>query len=183
MHEVTILKIRKGLLWRTSASCLLIFDYFLFSTGNPSVTYSILGGWFWITLIAIVMIIASYVPSSFRGKEARPFFVLLFVVGVFSVLFLVSSFYAREFASARLEAEIGSFVRDPVHSKADVSNEERQLMVKLESQKYSIERETFIPTFRRMDYSFTTEAGDKYRLIMTMRWNGTPVISLRCVDS
>ena len=183
MHEVTSLRISRGFLWRTSASCLLIFDYFLFSTGNPSITYSILGGWFWITLIAAVMIIASYVPSSFRGKEARPFLVLLFIVGVFSVLLLVASSYAREFADVRLEAEISSFVKDPNSSKADVSNEGRQLMVEIRNQRYSMVRETFITTFRRMDYLFKTETGTKYRLIMMMSWNGTPQISFRRVES
>jgi hypothetical protein len=46
-----------------------------------------------------------------------------------------------------------------------------------------MERETFIPTFRRLDYLFRVETGTKYRLIMTMSWNGTPEISLRRVDS
>jgi hypothetical protein len=183
MREVMSPKIIKGFLWRAVVSCLLIFDYFLFTTGNFSITYSVLGGWFWITLIAAAMVIASYVPASFKGKEAGPFFVLLLVVGVLSVTFLVISPYAREFAGARLQAEISSFVKDPINSKADVSNEERQLMVKLESQKYSMERETFISTFRRMDYLLKTETGGKYRLMMTMRWNGTPVISLRHVDN
>lgn len=177
------LKISKGFLWRTSVSCLLIFDYFLSTTGNPSITYSVLGGWFWITLIAAVMIVASYVPASFKGREAKPFFVLLFIAGVFSVALFVASPYATGFAAARMEAQIRSFMKDPINSKAVVSNEERQLMVKLESQKYSMERENFIPTFRSMDYLFKTETGEKYRLIMTMSWNGTPVISLRRVDT
>lgn len=176
-------KISKGFLWRTAVSCLLIFDYFLFTTGNPSITYSVLGGWFWITLIAAVMIVSSYVPPSFSGNEARPFFILLLIVGVLSVTLLVASPYAREFAGARLQAEISSFVKDPINSKVDVSNEERQLMVKLESQKYSMKREIFIPTFRRMDYLFKTETSEKYRLIMTMSWDGTPIISLRRVDT
>jgi hypothetical protein len=183
MHEVMSPKISKGFLWRAVASCLLIFDFFLSSTGNPSITYSLLGGWFWITLIAAVMIIASYVPATFKGKEARPFFVLLSIVGALSALLFIASPYAREFAAARMEAEVRSFMNDPINSKADVSNEERELMVKLESQKYSMERETFIPTFRRMDYLFKMETGEKYRLIMTMSWNETPVISLRRVDT
>lgn len=176
-------KISKGFLWRTVASCLLIFDYFLFTTGNPSITYTILGGWFWISLIAAVMIVASYVPVSFKGREAKPFFVLLSIVGVFSVLLFIASPYANEFAAARMEAQLRSFIKDPINSKADVSNEERQLMVEIGKQKHSMERETFIPTFRRMDYLFKMETGEKYSLIMTISWNGTPVISLRRVDT
>lgn len=183
MHEVMSPKISKGFLWRTAASCLLILDFFLSTTGNPSITNSLLGGWFWITLIAAVMIVASYVPASFKGKEAKPFFVLLSIVGVFSVLLFIASSYATEFAAARMEAQIRSFMKDPINSKVDVSNEERQLMAKLESQKYSMERDAFIPTFRRMDYLFKTETGEKYLLIMTMSWNGTPKISLRRVDT
>lgn len=183
MHEKMSMKISKGILWRSLLTCLLIFDYFLFTTGNPSITYSILGEWFWITLIAAVMIVVSCVPGSFRGREAKPFFVLLSVVGVLSVVLFVASPYAREFAATRLQTEIGLFIKNPINSKADVSNEERQLMAKVESQKYLMERETFIPTFRRMDYLFKTETGEEYRLIVTMSWNGTPVISLRRVDA
>jgi len=182
MHEVMNLKISKGFLWRAVVSCLLIFDYFLGTTGNPSIAYGVIG-LFWITLIVVAMIIVSYVPATFKGREARPFFVLLSVVGVFSALLFVASPYAKEFAAARMEAQVRSFIKDPINSKADVSNDGRQLMVKLESQKYFMERETFIPTFRRMDYLFKTETGEKYRLIMTMGWNGRPLISLRRVES
>lgn len=166
---------------RIAASCLLIFDYFLFSTGNPSITYSVFGGWFWIPLIATVMIIASSVPG--EGETRTPFILHLFIVGLFSVVLFATSTYAREFALVRIEAEIASFAKDPVNSKADVSNEERQLMVKVNNQKYFMEREAFIPTFRRMDYLFKLETGEKYRLIMTMSWIGTPKISFRHVES
>ena len=127
MHEVIGSKISKGFLWRALLSCLLIFDYFLSTTGNPSITYSVLGGWFWSTLIAAVMIVASYVPASFKGREAKPFFVLLSVVGVFSVALFVASPYATGFAAARMEAQIRSFMKDPLNSKAAVSNADRQL--------------------------------------------------------
>jgi len=181
MHKKMNQEISKGSLWRTLISCFLIFDYYLFTTGNPSITYSVLGGLFWITLIAAVMIIASNVPGE---RETWSSFILhLFVVGLFSVVLLTTSSYAREFAAVRLEAEISSFVKDPINSKADVSNEERQLMAKVESQKYSMERESFIPTFRRLDYLFKTGTGEKYLLIMEMSWNGTPQISFRRVES
>jgi hypothetical protein len=183
MHEKMNMQINKGFLWRTSVSCLLIFDYFLFTTGNPSITYSLLGGMFWITLIAAVMIVASYVPPSVKGKDARSFYILLVIVGVFSIVLFVASPYAREFAGIHLGTEIGSFLKDPLNSKADVLNEERQLIVEVESEKYSMERESFIPTFRRMDYLVKTESGEKYRLTLTMSWNGTPLISFRRVES
>lgn len=173
----------KRFLWRTAASCFLIFDYFLFTTGNPSITYSIFGGWFEVTLIAAVVVTVSYGYEVVGAGETKRRFVLyLFTIGLFSLLLLAASQYAREFAGARLEAEISSFVKDPNTSKADVSNEGRQLMVEIRNQRYSIERETFIPTFRRMDYLFKTETGTKYRLIMMMSWNGTAQISFRRVE-
>jgi hypothetical protein len=173
----------KTFLWRTAASCLLIFDYFLFTTGNPSITYSIFGGWFEVTLIAAVVVTVSYGYEVVGAGETKRRFVLyLFTIGLFSLLLLAASQYAREFAGARLEAEISSFVKDPNTSKADVSNEGRQLMVEIRNQRYSMERETFIPTFRRMDYLFKTETGTKYRLIMMMSWNGTAQISFRRVE-
>lgn len=176
-------KIAKGFLWRTGVSCLLIFDIFLFSTGNPSLSYSVLGGFFWIVLLATAMVVSSYVPATFKGREARPFYILLSTIGVFSIVLFVASPYATDFAATRLEAQVFSFVKDPLHSKANVSNEERQLMVSLENLKYDMKRDAYIPTFRRMDYLLMTENGEKYLVIMEMSWNDTPVISVRRTDS
>ena len=175
--------IDKGLLWRTTTSCLLIFDFFLFSTGNPSLLGRFLGGFIWILLLATAMVVSSYVPATFKGREARPFYMLLSIVGAFSIVLFVASPYAGDFAATRMEEQVLSFVKDPIHSTADVSNEERQLMVKLESLKYDMKPDGYIPTFRRMDYLLMMENGEKYRLIMTMSWNGTPAISVHRVDS
>ncbi len=172
----------EGFLWRAITTCLLILDYFLFATGNPSVSYSLLGGWFWISLLAAVTVVSSYAPPSFRGKGARPFYWLLSIVGIFSVVVFFASSYASNFAAARMEAQILFFVKDPASSTADVSSEERQLMMKLVDEKYDTKRETFIPTFRSMDYLLTMQNGDKYRLAIRMSWNETPVISLRRVN-
>lgn len=178
------LVIDKGFLWRTTTSCLLIFDFFLSTTGNPSLLGSVLGGFSGIIILfATAMVVSSYVPATFKGREARPFYILLSIVGVFSIVLFAASPYAGDFAATRMEAQILSFVKDPLNSTADVSNEERQLMVKLASQKYSLARDAFIPTFRRMDYLLTKENGEKYLLVMEMSWNGIPVISLRRVDT
>ena len=179
---MTTPKISKAFLWRAVVTCLLILDYFLGTTGNPSISYGIIG-FFWATLLVAIMIIASYVPASFKGREARPFFVLISMVGIFSLLLLVAAPYAKGFAAARMEAQVRSFIKDPIHNQANVSGDGRHLMVKLKTQKYSLERQAFIPTFRRMDYLLTTETGDKHLLIVTMRWNCAPEISLRRVDA
>lgn len=173
------LVIDRGFLWHTTTSCLLIFDFFLSTTGNPSLLGSVLGGFSGIIILfATAMVVSSYVPATFKGREARPFYILLSIVGVFSIVLFVASPYATDFAATRMEVQILSFVKDPLHSKADISNEERQLMVKLESLKYDMKRDAFIPTFRRMDYLLMMENGEKYLLIMEMSWNGTPSISL-----
>lgn len=175
-------KISKAFLWRAVATCLLILDYFLGTTGNPSISHGIIG-FFWITLLVAIMIIASYVPASFKGREARPFRFLVSMAGIFSLLLLAASPYAKGFAAARMEAQVRSFIKDPIHNKANVSDDGRHLMVKLKTQKHSMKRQAFIPTVRRMDYLITTETGDKYLLIMTMRWSCEPTISLRRVDA
>ena len=172
-----------GLLWRVITTCFLLFDYFLFTAGNPSLSYSLLGGWFWVTLFAAVIIVSSYAPPSFSGNAARPFYLLLSIVGVFSVVLFFASPYAHDLAANRMEAEILSFMKDPENSKVDALREERQLMVDLKSVKYHKERSVFIPTFREMDYHLTTETGEKYRIRMRIGWSGTPAISVGRVNS
>ncbi len=173
------INVRKGFWWRILVSCFLAFDYFLFATGNPSITGHI--GLFWIPLIAIAMITASSAPG--EGETWSPFILHLSIIGIVSVVLLATSPYAQELAASRLEAEIRSFVKDPANSKADVLNEQRQLMAKVKNQKYSMERETFIPTFRRMDYLFKVESGEKYRLIVTIGWSGKTEIWFDRVES
>ena len=173
-----------SLLWPTVASCALILDYVLFTTGNPSFTYSVLGGWFLIPLVGAVLVTVFYAYKVGRESDGRRSLILhLTIVGVFSIALFVASPYAREFAQDRLQAQLTEFVKDPSQTRAAVSDDARRLMAELNKQKYSMERETFIPTFRRLDYLFRVETGTKYRLIMTMSWNGTPEISLRRVDS
>lgn len=175
--------IAKGFLWRTTTNCLLIFDYFLFATGNPSLVDRFLGGFFWIVLLAVAMIVSSYVPLSFRGREARPFYMLLSVVGTFWIVLYIASPYAADLAASRMDAQIRSFMTDPLHSKAVVSTDEQHLMMRLNGLKYDTARDAFIPTFRRMDYILTMENGEKYLLIMTISWKETPIISLRRVNT
>lgn len=175
---------RTNPLWPTVASCALILDYVLFTTGNPSITYSVLGGWFLIPLIAAVLVSVFYAFRVGRESNGRRSLILhLAIVGALSIALFVASPYAREFAQDRLQAQLVEFVKDPSQAKAIVSDDARRLMAELNKQKQSMERETFIPTFRRMDYLFKVEGGTKYRLIMRMSWNGTPEISLRRVDS
>lgn len=176
--------INKSFLWRTLATGLLVFDYFLFSTGNPSVTYSFLGGWFEVTLLVGFIVTASYGYESLMGrKNKRLFSIHILFLTSLSLAFFVASPHARQLAIVRLQAKADSFIKDPINYKADVSSEERQLMVEIESRKFTVQRSAFIPTFQRTDYVFRTEQGATYLLVMETRWNGTPVISLHRTQS
>lgn len=174
----------RGFLWRTTTSCLLIFDFFLSTTGNPSLLGSVLGGFSGIIILfATAMVVSSYVPATFKGKEARPFYVLLSIVGVFSIVLFVASSYARDFAATRIDEQVHLFAKDPINNNAKVTNEARQLMVELMAKNYELRRDTFIPTVRRMDYFLTSGTEEKYRLVTTMSWDGTPVITISHVDN
>ncbi len=177
--------ISKALLWRTVASGLLIFDYFLFVTGNPSITYSFLGGWFAVPLVLAAIVTGSYGYGTARREVKKgQFFMHAFAIGVLVLALFVTNAYARGLARTRLELTVASFIRDPMGSKADVSSAERKLMAEIRRQEHTMEYETFIPTFRRMDYLFvTSKTGERYRLIVTMDWKGTPVIWLRRVET
>lgn len=177
--------ISKKFLWPTSASGLLIFDYFLFATGNPSITYSFLGGWFVIPLLLAAIVTGSYGYGMASGKvSSRQFVLHVIAVGILSLALFVISPYARELAKTRLQSMVVSFVEDPINTTGDVTKDERQLMLEIRKQQYTMQYETFIPTFRRMDYRFVNaKTGEKYRLIMTMGWRGTPAFSLRRVEA
>jgi hypothetical protein len=116
-------------------------------------------------LPAVAMIVSSYVPLTFRGKEARPFYVLLSVIGIFSIVLYIASPYTANFVATRMEAQIFSFIADPFQSQVEISNEERQLMARLANDKYNMRRDAFLPTFRRMDYLLMMENEEKYLVI------------------
>jgi hypothetical protein len=184
MHKIVQL-ISKRFLWPTSASGLVIFDYFLFATGNPSITYSFLGGWFVITLLLAAIVTGFYGYGIASGRvRSRQFVLHVVALGIFSAALFVISPYARELAKTRLESMVVSFVEDPINTPADVAKDERHLMLEIRKQQHTMQYETLIPTFRRIDYRFVNaKTGEKYRLIMTMGWLGTPTFSLRRVEA
>ena len=173
-------KVNKGFLWRTTAIGLLVFDYFLFSTGNPSVTYSILGGWFWVTLQVAMTVMAYCVYECIIGRVSKRLYLfhLLFLVTLCLALFVVADPYATQFASIRQQAKVDSFIQDPINNKADVSSGDRQLMVEIKKQKYTVQSTEFIPMFRQTNYLFRTEQGALYMLVLGMPCYGQPEIYL-----
>lgn len=176
--------IDRALWWRISVTFLLIFDYFLFSTGNPSITYSFLGGWFQVTLLLTIAIALSIGYKAFAiGGSKRDFVVYAISVALLSFALVLAGPYARHLACARLQAKVVSFVDDPVNSRAEVSRDDRQRMIEIKKQEFNAQLDAFIPTFRRMDYILRTGHGEKYLLVMEVSWKGTPVISLRRVPT
>lgn len=165
--------------WRTVSSVLLLVDYFLFSTGNPSLTYNILGGWFIIPLAGAAVISISYWRLVHRKKENRRLFVshLITIVAVSIALFWMSG-DARQHAIATLEADAQAFVNDPETSKVEASKKTRTLMADIKKQPYTMHLDSFIPTFRRIDYVLTVETNKTFTLILVKKWNGIPEISL-----
>jgi len=164
----------------TGISCLLVFDYFLFSTGNPSATYSLLGGWFEVTLIGVVVVPAIYGFAVLDDMKTRKLFIyhvtLICLFG--AVLFGVSA-DARNFAETRMRDQIVAFEANPASNTVVASDESRRLMAQIAAGKYEMQPEGFIPTFRRDDFLLRTNTGNRYRLIATMSWKGTPQISVR----
>jgi len=165
--------------WRTASSVLLLADYFLFSTGNPSLTYSFFGGWFIIPLAGAAIISISYWRLVYRKKENRRLFTshLIIIVAVSIALFWMSG-YARQHAIATLEADAKAFVDDPATSKVEASKETRTLMADIGKQPHTMRLDAFIPTFRRIDYLLTVQTNKRFTLILVKKWNGIPEISL-----
>lgn len=164
-------------------SSLLVFDYFLFSTGNPSATYSLLGGWFEVTLIGVVAVFSIYGFAVLADATARWLFfchfALICLLG--AVLFGISD-SAKDFAEEKMREQIIEFAANPESNAVEASDESRKLMAQIVAGEYAMQSEGFIPTFRRDDFLLRTNAGKRYRLIAIMSWKGTPQISVREVS-
>src|SRR5271165_6219855 len=163
-HSMTFL-MDKRFLWRTIVVSLLMIDIFLLATGNPSITYSFLGGLLIAPLLMIIMvaIMGSYGYEALGGRANKWHFVL-HVLFIAALVFGLSKArpYAERRASARIQAEVDAFVRNPMTSTADVSSEDRQLMLTISRQNFTMQRDTFIPTFRRASFLFRIDQAKTY---------------------
>ena len=179
MHE-EMMNPRHSFLKYTGIACLLVFDYFLFSTGNPSATYSLLGGWFEVTLTGVIVVPAIY---GFRVlgdiKTRRLFIYHVAVICLFGTVLFGISTGARNFAEERMRAQIVAFTANPATNAVMAPDESRKLMAQIAAGEYAMQPEGFIPTFRRDDFLLRAKTGKRYRLIATMNWQGTPQISVR----
>lgn len=121
--------ISRGFLWRTAITLAVVLDYFLFATGNPSITYSIFGGWFIVPLLLGALVFIWYGLQSFRTSQGRRVFAY-YVVVVFATgtVLLPLSSTARSHAATRLESEVLAFAKDPGTRRVEASDSSRALM-------------------------------------------------------
>lgn len=169
--------------WRTLFVVVAITDYFLFSTGNFSFTFSLLGGWFVIMLALVVVVSASYGVTAVRNRERRPYFLIhvVLLVVVSAVLYSLSD-RARAIAAHAMDEDAEAFMRDPQSERIAATAETRDLMAAITSRKYSAMREAFTPTFRRADYVLEDGSANRYLLILTRNATGRPEASLQAVE-
>jgi hypothetical protein len=169
-----------GFAWRTLVALAAVVDYFLFSTGNFSLTYSVLGGWFPITLLLVLLVSGSYgVVAVRRSEQRRSFLVHIALLAAVSVALYFLSDRARLFAIEAIDDDAQAFMRNPQNEDIAAPKQARELMTAISSHKYSAVHEAFAPTFRRGDYLLEDDSGIRYRLVLTRNVIGRSEISLR----
>lgn len=167
----------------TIGTLVLLTDYFLFTTGNPSCIFSLLGGLFFLHLLAIPAIpLVFWLKARDDQSYKKSFLLYLAVVAAFAATLFFLGDVARQHSVEVMDSHARYFLDNPSVAKVDVSDEGRKFAEKIGRQKYFMKREAFIPTFRSMDYLIKMETGEKYHLTLTMSWKGTPVILLRRVE-
>jgi hypothetical protein len=159
----------KRLLWQVSATCLLLFDHFLFETGNPSLA----GSYFfvWPVLLIIAGAIGYRAYSDVRqGGYYQYLIVYIVVVGLFVLTLVAGSPYAVKYASLPEKARLDSFLGNPLNPKLSASDQARQAMILIRDEGYTIQSESFTPPIRRMDYFLVGKrTKQKYDLIYEVR--------------
>jgi hypothetical protein len=165
--------------WRTVVTIVLIMDYFLFATGNPSLTYSAFGGWFLIPLVVATVIAGMYAVAAVGNPAKRRGFVVYLgtVAAVSAMLFAISG-AAHRHAETVLVAYASDFAHDPSTSTVRANAATRALMAEIARGPHTLREDGFIPTFRRGDFNITTGPDRKYTMILVMSWDGTPCITI-----
>lgn len=183
MRKEMKIQVWTAFLWRTILGIVAILDYFLFTTGNFSLTFSLFGGWFLVTLLFVAGMTVAYGANAIRKADQRPYFLAYVVVLLISSVVLFSlSDRARLFAVQSIDGEAQEFMLHPESKRIGASSQIRELMAAIGSGKYSFEREAFTPTFRRADYVLQDSSANKYRLILVRNGTGTAEASLRKLD-
>lgn len=163
----------------TGTSCLLVLDYFLFSTGNPSATYSALGGWFEVVLAGAIAVTALYGFAALRNQRTRKLFLShIGVVLLFCIVLFIISDVARNFAERQIQHQAAAFISNPRSTNVEASDEVRRVLAQIDEGKFTVQFDGFIPTFRRVDFGVLTAVGKEYKLVGIIDWKGTLRVSL-----
>ena len=178
MQEEMTLSPTKGWALRTLLGVAIMLDYFLFTTGNPSLTYSLLGGWFEIPLVILIVLCVTYAITVLKKKQQNSLLGLYFgVLVIVSVALVAMSGLARRHAEARMDEIAAHALKDPGGTEVS-SASSKQIATEITAHNFSLEREAFIPTFRRADYSVHVEGVGQYQLVLTLDWRGVPEVFL-----
>lgn len=161
---------------------LLLIDYCLYVTGNVSITYSLLGGWF---IINNLLLVGVFVYTVTRGlKAGYRSFVLFYVCSsiVIAALLYYFSDEARDYAQESMHAEAVDLLASGLDKSMYFTNETSQNFEKLLGHDYQLEFETFIPTRRRIDHLLRVNDGTDLRLVLIKRWNNSDHVYLGNAD-
>ena len=138
------------------------------------------GGWFEIPIAIIVFVLVTYGVRSVRSKMHRPYFSASVITLVSTLIGLNAlSERAGQFALDRIWRDADLFMHQAASPRVIATPQTRNLMAAVSAGSYTVEREAFVPTFRRADYLLQDERGNRYRLVLTRNAIGTPEISMR----
>ena len=121
----------------------------------------------------------------YSEKESRtpPFVAFICSVEVATALLLLASDRATEIGAASMDNEVVNFLQDPQSERFQTEPQERTLAQDVLIRRCEHARESFIPTFRRIDYLFTCSDRQKYRMVLSKPSIGKPIVSFRMVIS
>ena len=148
------------------ATLLLITDYFLYVTGNYSLIYGLLGGWFIINSIALIIIFSYTIKRSFKTGHQWFSAIYIIVVLLFSVSLYNVSDIARGHAKEYMSEVVSEILNSGLDDSMDFTDETEKHFKEISGVQYELAFETFIPTRRRIDYLLKVGDKKKFRLIV-----------------
>ena len=82
-----------------------------------------------------------------------------------------------------MDNEVVNLLQNPQSERFQTEPQERTLAQDVLIGRCEHSRESFIPTFRRIDYLFTCSDRQKYRTVLSKASIGEPIVSFRMVIS
>lgn len=160
---------------------LLIFDYFLYVTGNPSIIYTFIGGFFFLYFFIAPVISYMFCAKVIRdGYGKLPVYTHVGSIIVFSAVTFLLSDEARNYAVNNFDA-LTHKIFDRKSTNIIISDDDLTLLDEIRNKSFELERDGFVPTIRRMDYIVKSEHEKSYRIIVQIKWNNTPIVIINPV--